>query len=348
MAAEDASSQALSEALGSSLTVVRWMMVLLVGALVASCVFTVNPNEVAVVLFFGKPRGDGSERILHQGLHWAFPYPIDEIVRIPVGESRSVRSSVAWYATTPEMEAAGQTPTPVPSLAPGTDGAVITADGNLLHVRATLKYRVTDPAAYVFNFYDATNLLANMLNNAVYWAGARFKAEDALYKEPAKFNEAVRLRVSELIAKANLGVTLEPLQVDVAAPLYVKSSFEAVQQAEQDWSRLSKDAQGYRDETVRKAQGEAAAVRSAGVVSSNALVQAVWSEARYFTNQIASYEHDPQLFVARKRVELASALTNAGDRFFFPNRADGAPRELRITLNREPQEPKKPEAPTSR
>ncbi|NDD65231.1 MAG: hypothetical protein EBZ36_14835, partial [Acidobacteria bacterium] len=87
MPTDDASSQALSEALGSSLLIVRLLAVVLAAAFVFSCVFTVNPNEVAVVLRFGKPVGEGSEQILKQGLHWALPYPIDEIVRIPIGES---------------------------------------------------------------------------------------------------------------------------------------------------------------------------------------------------------------------------------------------------------------------
>jgi hypothetical protein len=107
---DDSASQALTEALGSSFLLVRFCMLLLLAAFVFSCVFTVNPNEVAVVLRFGKPRGTGSEVLLKQGLHWALPYPIDEIVRIRTGESKSIRSSVAWYAISPEEEAAGALP----------------------------------------------------------------------------------------------------------------------------------------------------------------------------------------------------------------------------------------------
>ena len=56
---DDASSQALSEALGSSLLIVRILSGILAAAAVFSCVFTVNPNEVAVVLRFGKVVGEG-------------------------------------------------------------------------------------------------------------------------------------------------------------------------------------------------------------------------------------------------------------------------------------------------
>ena len=46
---DDASSQALSEALGSSLVLIRILGAFLLAAFVFSCVFTVKPNEVAVV-----------------------------------------------------------------------------------------------------------------------------------------------------------------------------------------------------------------------------------------------------------------------------------------------------------
>ncbi len=202
---DDASSQALSEALGSSLLIVRILSGILAAAAVFSCVFTVNPNEVAVVLRFGKVVGEGAEQIKRQGLHWAFPYPIDEIVRIPIGESQVIRSTKAWYAISPEDEAAGVTPPANDRLAPGVDGHVLTSDGNILHVRASLRYRISNPVAHIFQFANATNLLRSTLDNAIQWASVRHTADDALYKKRVQFRDAIRLRVSNLIERQGLG-----------------------------------------------------------------------------------------------------------------------------------------------
>lgn len=344
---DDASSRALHEALGSSFLVVRLLMVALLAAFVFSCVFTVNPNEVAVVLRFGKPLGTGPDMLLKQGLHWALPAPIDEIVRIPVGESKSVRANNAWYAISPEEEAAGIVPTGNPTLRPGVDGHTLTSDGNILHVRATMKYRIADPVAYTFQFHNVTNTLANFLNNAIYHASARFTADAALYKDRTAFTDAIRARLSSLVERANLGIALEPLDVDVSAPLSVRDAFDEVIKSEQDRSKKISEAQGFFDETVRKAEGEASAVRSTGQVMSNLLVQAVGAEAKFFLNQLPIYDRDPALFRERMRIEaVTQVLTNAPDKFFLPTRADGHARELRIQLNREPLSPiNKPKAP---
>src|SRR5437870_2585430 len=75
--AEDPGAQALSEALRSSFRMIRWIMVGLIILFFASGLFTVEPNEVALKLRFGKPVGVGAEQLLKPGFHWSFPNPID-------------------------------------------------------------------------------------------------------------------------------------------------------------------------------------------------------------------------------------------------------------------------------
>ena len=57
---EDAGSQALAEALGSSFAIVKVVMVLMVVIFFCSGFFTVGPQEKAVILRFGKLVGEGA------------------------------------------------------------------------------------------------------------------------------------------------------------------------------------------------------------------------------------------------------------------------------------------------
>src|SRR5271155_4570755 len=104
----DAGSQALAEALRSSFAIVKVVMALLVLAFFASGFFQVGPQEKAVILRFGKPVGEGQKILLGSGLHWSFPSPIDEVVKIPISEIQKVSSTVGWYFTTPEQELSGE------------------------------------------------------------------------------------------------------------------------------------------------------------------------------------------------------------------------------------------------
>src|SRR5208282_1331587 len=98
---DDAGSQALAEALHSSFAIVKVVMLLMVLAFFSSGFFTVGPQEKAVILRFGKPLGEGGNILLNAGLHWSFPYPIDQVVKIPITEQQIVSSTVGWYMTTP-------------------------------------------------------------------------------------------------------------------------------------------------------------------------------------------------------------------------------------------------------
>src|SRR4051794_9643263 len=148
----DAGSQALSEALKSSFWVVQFVMVVLLVLFIFSGVFNVGPNEQAILLRLGKPVGQGEEALLGPGLHWSFPYPIDDHLRVSIKGVRHVTSTLGWYAATAAQEAAGTEPPPGQTLNPAVEGYVFTADGNIVHSRAWLDYHISDPIRFKFSF----------------------------------------------------------------------------------------------------------------------------------------------------------------------------------------------------
>lgn len=332
---DDASSTALSEALQSSFRILKVLMVGLVLVFLGSGMFVVEPNEVVVKLQFGKPVGTGKDQLLQPGWHWAWPYPINEKERIKVGQSQTVVSTAGWHATTPEMDANQQEPAPYGFLRPEADGYTLTADGNIIHARATVKYRITDPIRYRFNFTNVTEILTNIVNNALFYASARFPAEAALYRDKVGFRDAVLGRVRQRAEELNLGITLEPSSdVETKAPVDVRAAFEAVNKAEQTRSTDISKAKSYRDEMVNTARGQANAIINAGLVSSNRLVSAITATASVFQDQLPSYRANPRLFTERLlATRMQRVLTNANVKFTLPDGFD----ELRLQLSREPE-----------
>lgn len=343
---EDASTQALSEALSSSFKIVRFVMLLLLGIFLVSGSFIVKQGEVAVLLRFGKAVGKGADIVRQPGFYFAWPAPIDEVIRIKSGESLSVRSTSGWHSTTPQMEALGQEPPAMGFLNPASEGYVISADGNIFHARATVKYRVVDPLKYRFDFADAGAILANIVNNAIVHAAARMTAENAIYKDKAGYRDLVMARVQELVDESRLGIVLEPGDVETKPPADVKQAFDDVIAAEQEGSKLVQDARGYYDEVTLRARGEAQAVINDAMAQSNRFVQTVTSLAQSFTDMRPEYEKDPWLFRSRLlTARMERVLTNAQEKIFLPDMPPGQTRELRLQLSREPVERKAPERP---
>ena len=341
---EDVSAGALSEALRSSFNVVKLLMGALVLAFVLSGVFTVKPNQVAIKLRFGKPVGVGDGQLLKPGLHWKFPYPIDDVVYVPVGETHTVTSTAGWYYQTPEEAAAGQKPQPMGMLRSGVDGYTLSGDGDIIHARATLSYRIKDPVSYVFSFRNATNLLQHVLDNALFYASARFTADDALYRNKLAFQESVQARVGQLVDHLKLGVKIESGEVrtDTQAPVDVVEAFNNVIKAENQGNIKVQEAETYARGATNKAAGDATVILRGATTASNYLVTTVAAEADRFEKLLPRYEANPELFIQRLLSEkMGQILTNAQYKIFLPERPDGKPWELRLQLSKEPDVPKK-------
>ena len=334
---EDSSTRALSDALSSSFKIVKVLMFALVVIFLGSGIFTVEPNEVAVVLRFGKPVGSGADQVLQQGLHWSFPSPIDEIVTVPIGETRNVSATNCWYAVSPEMEVSGQLPFAQPSLQPGVDGYALTSDGNIIHAKAIAQYLIADPVSFEFNFLKVENLLENALNNALLFASAQFSADDALYRNRLAYKEKVRMRFLQSIQKAKLGIELQSLDVQTFPPIFVKEAFELVTQTEQSVSQMRNEAEGDASSMLRRSQGRAQAIISEGLTRSNLITSRVVADAKVFNQLLPHFEANPEFFRKRLIIEgMGRVLGNAQDTWLLPGVDDGSSQELRLQLNREP------------
>jgi len=340
-APEDAGSQALAEALRSSFAIVKFVMVLLVAIFIGSGFFQVGPAQKAVILRFGKPLGQGPAALLGPGLHWSFPYPIDEVVKIPISEIQKVASTIGWYAVTPEQELSGNLPPPGPSLVPGVDGYVITGDRNIIHVRATLYYQVDNPIRYVFDFTSASNSVQNALNNAVLETAARFKVDDILYSDIAGFQDAVEQRVSDLVDREQLGITVKQCSVDRTPPRQLKEIFDQVTEARQNQIKVLDDAHSTENQVTNSAEAQGAAILSEAIYARSNYIAAVQADAKAFSDLLPKYQVNPDLFKQQKLVQvMGDSLTNADFKAYLPTTANGEPVELRLMLNREPPGPK--------
>jgi len=143
----DAAGKSLSDALRISFAILKVIMIVLVVAFLVSGFKTVEPGERALVLRFGAIRGVGEERVLGPGWHWVFPYPVDELVKIPVEAQIRLPVTSFWYRQT-RNDILGEGPKPrnmVPEkLNPLTEGYCLTR-GRTDESRRLLLQVETDP-----------------------------------------------------------------------------------------------------------------------------------------------------------------------------------------------------------
>jgi len=348
---DDAGAQAMAEALRSSFAIVKFVMAALVILFLASGIFQVGPQQQAIVLRFGKPVGTGAQALLGPGLHWAFPYPIDEVIKIPIRQIQSVQSTVGWFGMTPEQELSGSLPMPGPSLIPGVDGYAITADRNIVHTKATLYYQVDDPRRAVFGLSSGpdsplgmagvSNAVLNVLNNALLYTAAHYEVDQMLYSDVGGFQDDVQQRVVQLADQEQLGITVRQCSVQSIPPRQLQHIFDQVTEARENRSQVLDKAHSEANQTTNNADAQASAIINEAQSASVRYVQSIQADAKAFSDLLPNYRINPDLFKQQQLVSMmGSALTNVQFKSYTPTTANGKPEDLWLLLNREPPEPK--------
>ncbi len=296
----DAAGKSLSDALRISFVILKVIMVVLVVAFLASGFKTVGPNEQALVLRFGKIQGAGDEahpRVLSPGPHWIFPYPIDEMVRIPIAEQINLRVNTFWYKQT-QADILGEGPRPreiVPEkLNPLTEGYCLTrsqdtpdpllqqvsltdseaSDYSIAHTLWQIVYQIGNIEEFFTNVYvedvkpgqiyfDVMTmwvgpLLQSVVEDAVVNTAARYSIDQALQSTDTLPRDVRRL-VQQKLDDIGSGIQVTSVQLVRATwPKQVNAAFEAFITAGQDSGKAISEARTYAENTLNEAAGRVA------------------------------------------------------------------------------------------
>jgi membrane protease subunit HflK len=283
----DAAGKSLSDALRMSFIILKVIMIVLVLAFLASGFKTVDSNEQALVLRFGKIRGEGEKRLLGPGLHWILPYPIDEIVKIPVQTQVNLPIDSFWYYMTQQEILTGRMRPVRPGqpLKPLEDGYCLTrgesqnetvgdfagSDYNIVHTKWQLTYQIDDPEKFFQNTYiedvnvgdiyfnviteSVKPLLKNVFENAVVTALVNYTIDEAISSQD-RIPKHVKRLVQEKLDKTESGIKVVSVQLTASeCPRQVKEAFEAPTRASQQSEKEITEARAYASNTLNEAAG---------------------------------------------------------------------------------------------
>ena len=283
----DAAGKSLSEALRISFIILKVIMIILVIGFLASGFETVASNEQALVLRFGAIRGVGERRLLGPGAHWILPYPIDEIIKIPVESTVHLSINTFWYTERPEDILSGQErPVRIDTpLDPLKEGYCITrgerqgettaisegSDYNLVHTKWQLTYQINDPERFFRNDYvrnvgpgdvyfdvithSVEPLLKDLFEGAVVTAMVNYTIDEAISSQD-RIPRNVRSLMQDKLDRIQSGIKVVSVQLTRSEPpRQVKSAFEASTLASQRSEKAITEARTYAEKTLNEAAG---------------------------------------------------------------------------------------------
>ena len=264
------------------------VLLLLLLATAWSSVFTVEPEEVGVVLTFGKYSHQADP-----GLRVKLPYPFQTVIKVPVQRQlkeefgyRTQRAGVRSTFTGKEDEA-----------------LMLTGDLNVAVVEWTTQFRINDPYKSLFKVRNLGATFRDM-NEAVMRAvvGDRSVSEILTIGRQEVASE-VEVRLQELCDQYETGLKIEQVVLqDVNPPDEVKPSFNEVNQAQQERERMINEARTAFNRVIPKARGEALQTIQEAEGYATDRVNRAKGDASRFQAVLVAYRKAPE--VTRRRIYL--------------------------------------------
>jgi Cu+-exporting ATPase len=231
----------------------------------------VGPDEVAVVRRFGHPLNDD----LGPGLHWRWPWPVEEITRLRPDRVHLVEvgfRSMPGRASGPaalgwSSPHAGDGISRYPE-----EAVLMTGDGNLVEVQATVRYTIRDPRAFLFGVRDPDALVRSAAESVLREIVAAVPFAELLTSSRASLQRDAAARLVQRCQDAGpdgLGIRLEGVSIhDLHPPQEVVRAYHDVTRAMERRDlqvndaralafRTERDAEAKRQEIVRQAHAAA-------------------------------------------------------------------------------------------
>jgi modulator of FtsH protease HflK len=262
----DPAQKSLADALRVSFFVLKLVMLVLLVLYLVSGTFTVGSDQVAVRLRFGRiVELEGGRKTLAEGIHLAWPYPIEQHVLVPRSPRRISINKPFWYEVDPKAK---NDEIPTRPLNPEKDGSLLTGDANIVHARWSLSYKITDPVDFITNVGDpqsaasiqdaADEVVTACAEQGIVYAVAQLTA-DRIQKglTEADFDIAKRRTQAALDAMGS-GISIDSFSATKTVfPGSVRQAFQAVIDAENEKAQAIEKAEEERRRVLGETAGEA-------------------------------------------------------------------------------------------
>tara|TARA_B100001758_G_scaffold12874_2_gene9450 strand:- start:7919 stop:8893 length:975 start_codon:yes stop_codon:yes gene_type:complete len=269
-------------------------------------VYVVGPDEVGVIRTFGE-----YTRVTQSGLNWKFPSPIEtantpkvtEVKRIEFG-FRSLKNG--QYRTVEK------------------ESLMLTGDENIVDAEMIVQYKIKDPVEYLFNIVEPELTVREAAEASLRTVVGRNKIDETLTTGKFTIQEETKIQLQNILDKYQSGIHVVAVQLqDVSPPKEVIGAFKDVASAKEDKNRMINQAEGYRNDVIPKARGEAEAMIRDAEGFKESRIKRAEGDATKFTTILKEYKKAKSITEKRLYLETMEKVLPGIEKIIIPDKDSG-------------------------
>ncbi len=269
-------------------------------------IYIVGPDEVGVVRTFGK-----FTRVVQSGLNWKFPAPIEtvdtpkvtEVKRIEIG-FRTLKNG--QYRTVEK------------------ESLMLTGDENIVDAEMIVQYKIKDPVAYLFRIVGPELTVREAAEASLRTVVGRNKIDETLTTGKFTIQEETKTQLQSILDIYNSGIHVVAVQLqDVSPPKEVIGAFKDVASAKEDKNRMINQAEGYRNDIIPKARGEAEAMIRDAEGFKESRIKRSEGDAAKFTTILKEYRKAKSITEKRLYLETMEKVLPDIEKIVVPDKNSG-------------------------
>jgi modulator of FtsH protease HflK len=275
----------------------------------ASGFFKVEPDELGVVLRFGK-----EVRLVQPGLNYHLPYPIESVLKpkalrvnkIDIG-MRSIDNGRGGISTREVPE----------------ESLMLTGDENIVDVNFSVFWRVkpTGVGDYLFNIQNPQGTVKAVAESAMREVIGHSDLQPILTGARQITEAAVQSLMQKTLDRYGAGILIQQVQLQkVDPPAQVIDAFRDVQAARIDQDRSVNEGETYANRVIPQARGNVAKITQAAEAYKQQTVAEATGETARFLKIYEQYKKAPDVTRERMYLETMERVLGTADKIIIDSK----------------------------
>ncbi|MBQ8834771.1 MAG: FtsH protease activity modulator HflK [Oscillospiraceae bacterium] len=298
---------------GTILAVVLVLALLICGA---TCFYTVDDKQQAVVTTFGKVT-----EITDAGVHFKLPFGIQQVQKVDVNVYQKIELG---YSSDGKNYNVNE-----------SESTMITGDYNIVNVDFFVEYKISDPVQYLYSSNDPELILRNLIQSQVRNVVGSSTVDAVLTDGKENIQMQVKELVAEILQEYDIGLTLVDVKIQDAEPptQEVIEAFKAVETAKQQAETVINDAKAYQNAQLPQAQAEAdKLIQNAEYLRQKRINEAI-EQVAMFEAMYAEYAQNPGITRSRMYYEAISEIL-PGVKLYINTGGEGSDVQMLLPLDK--------------